>query len=154
MQFKHDQIINAPVDYVFARATNFAHFEKQSSTLGYSFNRHGRSPIGVGTRWNIEVPYRGRRRKFLAELSELVPPRTVSFRSNSLKYQAALSLKFTPVAAGKCRMEMLTVAQARSLGAKLAFKGIRLGRKGINRRINKQMQQLADRLAADYQKDA
>ncbi len=154
MQFKHKQIIDTPVDYAFTRASDFARFEKQSSDKGFGFKRHGHAKIEIGTQWNITLPFRGRRRKFMAELCEFIPPRVISYKSTSMKYQAALSLTFTPISAQKCRMDMLMVAQARSLGARMLFGSIRLARRRINKRLRREMQEMADRLANDYQKDS
>ncbi len=150
MQFKHSQEIDAPVDYVFTRATDFKAFEKYQDIKGFSFSRQGKHPIRIGTRWNIAVPFRGRRRKFQAELSELIPPRTVSYKSVSNKYTAALSLTFTPISATKSRMDMLVVAQSRGFATTLVFNSIRIARRRVNKRIRKAMQKVADQLAADY----
>lgn len=150
MQFKHSQIIDAPVDYVFARATDFQKFESHSGKKGFSFKRQGRQPIRIGTRWNITVPFRGRKRRFSAELSEMAPPRTVSYKSTSNKYSAALSLSFTPIGAGMCKMDMLVVAQSRSFTTSLVFNSIRLARRRINKRIAKTMDEFAKRIAEDY----
>lgn len=154
MQFKHSQEIDAPVEYVFKRATDFKAFEHYTGTKGFSFVRRKPQPIRIGTQWNITFPFRGRSRKFRAELSELIPPRTVSYTSVSKKYTAALSLTFTPISANKSRMDMLMVAQSRSFGTSLVFNSIRLARRRINRRITKGMQGLADRLALEYARDA
>lgn len=150
MQFKHSQIIDAPVDYVFARATDFKRFEAQSGTKGFKFARHEKSPIRIGTRWHITVPFRGRGRKFSAELSEMIPPRTISYKSTSNKYSAALSLKFTPVGAGKCQLNMLVVAQSRSFTTSLVFNSIRLARRRINKRVTTTMEEFAVRISEDY----
>lgn len=150
MQFKHSQVIDAPVDYVFTRATDFKKFEARSGADGFKFSRHGKAPIRIGTRWNITVPFRGRGRKFSAELSEMVPPRTVSYKSASMKYHAALSLTFTPINAAKCRLDMLVVAQSRSFATTMVFNSIRLARRRINKRIVETMGEFAERIAEDY----
>lgn len=153
MQFRHEQIIETPVNFAFDRITDFERFEALSTKKGFSFKRHGRGAIRIGTKWNVAIPYKGRMRRTSIELSELDRANTVSMRSNSMKYQGALSLSFTPVNARQCQVEMLFVAQARSLGAKLAFNGIRLARRRINKRIRTQMQEMADRLEYDYDRD-
>ncbi len=150
MQFKHAQTINAPVEYVFARATDFAKFEEQSDKESLSFKRIGRSPVRIGTRWDISVPYRGRKRKFTAELSQFIAPRIVSYISGNRKYQAALSLTFTPEGENSCRMEMLLVAHSRSFSTGLVFNTIRLARKRINKGIRARMQAVAERIELDY----
>lgn len=150
MQFKHSQVIDVPVDYVFTRATDFQKFESYSGTKGFSFKRQGRQPIRIGTRWDITVPFRGRKRRFTAELSEMVPPRTISYKSTSNKYSAALSLTFTPLGTGTCQMDMLVVAQSRSFATSMVFNSIRLARRRINRRIAKTMNGFAERIAEDY----
>ena len=150
MQFKHSQDINAPVDYVFKRMTDFPRFEGQTGKDRISFKRIGRAPVHIGTRWDISVPYKGRNRKFTAELSQLIAPRVVSYRSTSPKYQAALSLTFTPLGAGSCRMDMLLVAQSRSFSTGMVFKTIRLARKRINRNIRTRMEVLAQKLEDRY----
>ncbi len=150
MQFRHSQTINAPVEYVFARATDFAKFEAQSGRDSMLFKRIGRSPVRIGTRWDISVPYRGRKRKFTAELSQFIAPRIVSYTSGNRKYQAALSLTFAPEGEDRCRMEMLLVARSRSFSTGLVFNTIRLARKRVNKGIRTRMQNIAERIELDY----
>ncbi len=150
MQIKHVQNFDVPVEYLFRRATDFERFESKTDTTDFSFGRVGRSPVGIGTRWNISVPYKGRTRKCTAELSQFVAPRIVSYRSTTRNYHAALSMTFTPVTETTSRLEFQLVAQSRSFATGLFFNTIRIARKRINRAIQKRMQQTADRIAADY----
>ncbi len=150
MQFKHSQLINAPAEYVFQRITNFEAFESYSGTKGFSFQRRDNKSVRIGTQWNISFVLRGRTRRFRAALSELIPPRTVSYSSTSPKYSAAMSLTVTPVSPRSSTLDMLLVAQPRSFSATLVFNSFRLGRRRVNKRISKYMQDVADRLAADY----
>jgi len=150
MQFKHVQEINAPIDYVFARMTDFTGFEQRSGRGEFSFSRVGRSPVQIGTKWNVCIPVRGRKRKFPAELSEYVAPSVVSYRSKSRTYNAVLSISFTPLSASICNMEMQIVAQSRSFATGMIFNTLRLARKRINKSVRDRMQVIADKIADDY----
>ncbi len=150
MQFKHTQEINAPADYVFARTTDFKKFENHSGPTGFSFKRQGRLPVRIGTRWDISVPVRGRARRFSAELSEYVPPRTLSYKSASLKYEGVMSLTVKPLGATSCQLEMRVVAKSRSFATSLVFNTIRLARRRINKRTNTEMEKFAKHMAKEY----
>ena len=154
MQFKHTQEINAPAEYVFTRITDFKKFENHSGPTGFSFKRQGRLPVRIGTRWDISVPVRGRPRRFSAELSEYVPPRTVSYKSASLKYEGVMSLTIKPVSDKSCRLELQVVAKSRSFATSLVFNTIRLARRRVNKRMNSEMDKFAKRLAKDYRETA
>ena len=150
MQFRHSQDIDAPAEYVFARITDFKKFENHSGPTGFSFKRQGRLPVRIGTRWDISVPVRGRVRRFSAELSEYLPPRTLSYKSASLKYEGIMSLTIKPVSDTSCRLELLVVAKSRSFATSLVFNTIRLARRRINKRMNAEMGKFAKRLAKEY----
>jgi uncharacterized protein YndB with AHSA1/START domain len=150
MQFKHKQEIDAPADYVFARVTDFKKFENHTGPTGFSFKRQGRLPVRIGTRWDISVPVRGRARRFSAELSEYIPPRTLSYKSASLKYEGVMSLTVKPVSDTSCRLEMQVVAKSRSFATSLVFNTIRLARRRINKRTNTEMDKFANRLTKEY----
>lgn len=150
MQFKHTEEIDAPAEYVFARITNFKKFESHKGPEGFHFKRQGRLPVHIGTRWDISVPVRGRNRRFSAELSEYIPPRTLSYKSASLKYEGVMSLTVRPVSETSCRLDMQLVAKSRSFSTSLIFNSIRLARRRINRRVNMQMKKFAKRMASEY----
>lgn len=154
MQFKHTQEIDAPAEYVFTRITDFKKFENQTGPTGFSFKRQGRLPVRIGTRWDISVPVRGRPRRFSAELSEYTPPRTLSYKSASLKYEGVMSLTIKPVSKKSCRLELQVVAKSRSFATSLVFNTIRLARRRINKRMNSEMGKFAKRLAKDYRANA
>lgn len=150
MQFKYAQEIDAPAEYVFARITDFKKFENHSGPTGFSFKRQGRLPVRIGTRWDISVPVRGRTRRFSAELSEYIPPRTVSYKSASLKYEGVMSLSVKPVSSTSCRLELQIVAKSSSFATGLVFNTIRMARRRINRRARNGMEKFAKRLAREY----
>jgi len=152
MQFKHTQEIDAPADYVFNRITDFKKFENHSGPSGFSFKRQGRLPVRIGTRWDISVPVRGRARRFAAELSEYVPPRTLSYKSASLKYEGVLSLSVKPISATTCRLHIQLVAKSRSFATSLVFNTIRLARRRVNKRLNSTMAEFAKRIAREHRK--
>ena len=150
MQFKNQQEIGAPAAFVFARITDFKRFEGHTSDSRFSFKRQSERPIHIGTRWDIWVLVRGRKRKFVAELSEMVPPRTVSYKSSSSKYEGVYSLTVVALGPEKCRLDMLLVVKPRNFATALVFNTIRLARRRINKRLRVETAKFADRLAAEY----
>lgn len=150
MQFKHTEVINAPAEYVFARITDFKKFESRKAPTGFSFKRQGRLPVRIGTRWDISVPYRGRTRRFSAELSEYAPPRTLSYKSASLKYEGVMSMTVHNVSETSCKLNILVVAKSRSFATSLVFNAIRLARRRINKRVRNEMSKFSKRMAKEF----
>jgi uncharacterized protein YndB with AHSA1/START domain len=150
MQFKHSEEINAPAEYVFDRITAFKKFESHKGKTGFSFKRQGRLPVRIGTRWDISVPVRGGARRFSAELSEYIPPRTLSYKSASLKYEGVMSMTVRPVSETTCVLNMQVVAKSRSFATTLVFNTIRLARRRINKRVRTEMGKFAKRMAKEY----
>lgn len=150
MQFKHTQEIGAPAEYVFGRITDFKKFESRKGPTGFSFKRQGRLPVRIGTRWNISVPVRGRSRRFSAELSEYVQPRTLSYKSTSLRYEGVMSLTVRPVSETTCVLDMQVVAKSRSFATSLVFNTIRLARRRINKRVRNEMNKFAKQMAKEH----
>ena len=150
MQFKHTQEIGAPAEYVFGRITDFKKFESHKGPIGFNFKRQGRLPVRIGTRWNISVPVRGRTRRFSAELSEYVQPRTLSYKSTSLRYEGVMSLTVHPVSETTCVLDMQVVAKSRSVATSLVFNTIRLARRRINKRVRNEMNKFAKRMAKEH----
>jgi len=154
MQFKHTQEIDAPAEYIFSRITDFNKFENHTGTAGFSFKRQGRLPVRIGTRWDISVPVRGRTRRFSAELSQYIPPRTLSYKSASTKYEGVMSMTVKPVSATKCTLNIQIVAKSHGFASGLVFNTIRLARKRINRRANSELTKFAKRMAKEYKAGA
>lgn len=149
MQFKHVQKIDVPAAYMFARMTNFKGFENSDDSR-FSMKRQGGRPIQIGTTWDVAVDVRGRKRRFKATLSEMIPPRTLSYKSTSAKYEAVLSMSVTATGAETCRVEMLMVARSRSFSTALVFNTLRIARKRINKRMHTEGDNFAERIEAGY----
>lgn len=115
MQFKYSQTIDASAEYVFARITDFKKFETQKGPKGFSFKRQGKLPVRIGTRWDISIPVRGRARRFSAELSQYIPPRILSYKSTSNRYEGVLSITIKPRDAARCEINIQVVAKPHGL---------------------------------------
>ena len=125
-------------------------FENHKSTTGFQFKRQGRLPVRIGTIWDVSVPVRGRRRRFSAELSEYLPPRTLSYKSASPRYDGVMSITVESNSSSQCTLNIRIVAKSRSFATSLVFNTVRLARKRINRRANSEMDQFATRVTKAY----
>lgn len=150
MQFKEEHVINVPAAYLFKRLTNFTKFENTKDDARFSFKRQGKQAIHIGTRWDISVNVKGSNRRFVGELSEMIPPRTVSYKSVNRSFNAVLSISVISLAPEKCRVEMTVVAKSRGFASGLVFNTIRLARRRINKRIKAEFSASAARLTEEY----
>ena len=75
MKFSTREDIEAPIDYVFARVTDFSGIERQALRRGADIQRLDAAPLPVvGSAWQVAFKFRGKDRKMKAEIVKMDAP--------------------------------------------------------------------------------
>ncbi len=136
MKFSTRQDIEAPIDVVFAEATDFVRFERQARRRGVQVNRLDRlGETAPGMCWSIIFPYRGKERRLQAELGVLRGPEHARVVSASSGIDAVLDMELLALSQARTRLKIGLELSPRSLQARLLIQSLKFAKGNLDRKF-------------------
>ena len=135
---RHD--IEAPIDFVFARAADFEEHMRQAMRRGIAVSRTDSLPgIAVGMCWNVRFDWRGKRRQLNGRLSLYQPPERFCVESVSGGIDSLFEIELIALSPGRTRLRAGLEMRPRSMPARLLIQSLKLGKgrlsNGFARRV-------------------
>lgn len=154
MRFKSRKDIDAPIEVVFQRLTDFDQFERQALRRGAAVKRLSAGPIAPGLAWDIAFTFRGKERRLRAELSEIEQPNFLSVDSQSSGIAGLTRLELVPLSPSRTRLSVTIDLSAKSLSSRLVLQSLKLARGSLEQRLDKRVATFADDVADRYRSGA
>ena len=134
----HD--IAAPVDFVFARANEFARFARVAQARGGKVQRHPPDPdAGRGLRFDVEYPFRGTLWPVELELLDRAPPERMRIGVSAALVTGTIDVGFAPDGTGGTRVTLATAIKARSLKGQVFLGSLQVVRNKIEGRLKSEL---------------
>ena len=154
MQFKTHQDIQAPIDYVFGRITNFDAYERQAFRHGAHVVRLDPGGLDtVGSAWDVAFTYRGKDRELRASVTALNEPSELGIHTVVKGLTSNTTATLIPLSQQTTRVEVKIALAAKSLSARLLLQSLKLARSTLNGRFEKRVREQLGNIAADYRRD-
>lgn len=154
MKFSTREDIEAPIDYVFDRVTDFDNFERRALRQGAQVNRRQDGPVRIGNTWDIAFKFRGRDRKIAAELVKYDRPQELEVDSNSEGLNAVTQVSLVALSATRTRVLVSFDMRAKTLTAKLLLQSLKLAKAKISKRFKSRVQEYGEDIEDRYRHDA
>ena len=154
MKFSTREDIEAPIDYVFDRVTDFENFERRALRQGAQVNRRQDGPVRIGSTWDIAFKFRGRDRKIAAELVKYDRPQELEVDSNSEGLNAVTQVSLVALSATRTRVLVSFDMRAKTLTAKLLLQSLKLAKAKISKRFKSRVQEYGEDIEDRYRHDA
>lgn len=136
MKFTLKEDIDAPIDLVFAMATDFERFERQAMRRGIEVNRIDAGGLpGLGSEWRIKAPYRGKDRKIASRLEEFDPPNALKIVSRSGGVEGMIAAEFVALSPRSTRVHAELDLTASTLSARLLLQSLKFARSTVTNRL-------------------
>lgn len=151
MELSYQSIINVPQAFAYARATDFERFEAEG--FGNLAMFEPRSEIRapeIGARWRTAAEFQGRPRRFSLELFELIEPSKLVLGNKSEKYDIEAHFDFIENGPEATEFQFKLDAKANSITAKLILQTIQLARNRIEKSMNEDFVNMAQKMEAAY----
>lgn len=153
MNFTTHQDIDAPIDYVFRRVSNFDAYERQALRQGAQVTRvDGQGPVGVGATWDVAFTYRNKDRKLRATVIEIDGPTTLAVETLATGLASVTRVTLVALSTQTTRINVTIDLTAKSLSARLLLQSLKLAKSNLNRRFAKRIRDQVSGLAIDYQR--
>lgn len=151
MRFTTREEIEAPIDHVFGRLSDFAHLERMIMRRGVEVSRDNPgAPVEVGTRWTIGFKFRGKPRSAEIVLAKIQPPigHLITFESGGIGGESQIEL--TPLSPTRTRLMVRLELTPQTLAARLLLQSIKLAKTNLNQRFKTRIADLAEDIETDY----
>ncbi len=149
MRLKAHTDIEAPVERVFERVSDFAAFERLALRRGARVVRtDDLDEPGPGMSWLVTAPVRGRRRQLEIELVEWLPPERMRFAARTAGYAATTEVGLSRIGPQRTRLALDVDIRSRSLAARMVLHALRLARRSIMRRLRRALRRFGKAVAA------
>lgn len=136
MKFKVSEDIDAPIQLVWARFTDFSVFENEAQGRGADLVRVGDWPEAApGVKWRGEVPVRGKSRVIAAEIATFVPEETCLVESQIGGMECAYEMTFVPLSPEVTRVSTVMELSANTLSARLLLQTMKLARGKVMQKL-------------------
>ncbi|WP_417249684.1 SRPBCC family protein [Celeribacter sp.] len=153
MKFSTRHDIDAPIEYVFQRITDFETLERQALRRGAGVSRKDPSfPRGVGMEWDIEVPFRGKVRKMSAELTKLEAPTSLEAKAESDGLNMTLDIELVALSRARTRMVLGYDVRPKTLAGRIIIRSVKFAKGTMDRRFERKVAAFCEGLSDNYSK--
>lgn len=151
MKFSTREDIDAPIDHVFTRVSDFAGFERAALRRGAEVTRADRLSQPVpGMVWKIAFDWRHKRRHLVAELVEFRPPNRLQFDFDSKSLLGTLSVELIAMSPRRTRVAAELDFRPKTLTARLIVQSLRMTRARQTARFRQRVADLARDIESGY----
>ncbi|MBL4806739.1 MAG: hypothetical protein JKY31_05535 [Rhodobacteraceae bacterium] len=151
MKFEYTSTINVPIEFAYARATDFDKFEQEGFGNIDKFEPTGdiRAPE-IGAKWKVRAEFQGRQRRFSLALRELSENEAVVFGNGTDKFDVEARFNFVKVDDENTDFLFEINSSAKTITGRLIMQTLQLARSRIERKLAVDFDAMRDRMEADY----
>lgn len=151
MELSAREDINAPIDWVHERVTDYVAFEKVALRRGAEIDRRDEGKgFAVGAVWQIGFRYRGRDRKVVVEITEVDAPNGWSAAVAAGGMSGPMTVELVAMSKTRTRMIVRASISANTLSARLLLQSIKLAKTSVNSRFSSRISNFAADLESRY----
>lgn len=148
MEFSTREDIEAPLDRVFAQATDFDQIERQAMRRGAEVRRlsgdHAAPAVGMG--WLASFRFRGKAREAEVTLVEYDPPNRMVYQTVIGGLEILSTIDFVALSRSRTRVGVKIELLPRTLSARLMVQSLKLAKGTIDKRFRVKMAEYATHL--------
>ncbi|WP_107495016.1 SRPBCC family protein [Thalassobius sp. I31.1] len=147
---KHD--LEAPVEGVFARCSDFAAIEKAALERGVEVTRRSvLTQPGAQLGWDVRVKLRGRARNLQVELVGCDAPDSVIYVIEGAGVRSEVVTEFVSLARNRTRIHVAIDIRPKTMGGRLLIQSLKLAKGSLNRKLKKRLADFGLRLEEEVE---
>ena len=151
MKFTTKEDIEAPIEAVFRAVSDFDAFERAALRRGAKIQRVGEDtrPEAIIT-WDISFPFREKKRRILAELTELDEPNRVLVQSTSGGIEGKMKMDIIAMSRGRTRLSVELDIKPKTLAARVLVQSLRITKNKLTKRYRMRVASFASDIEDRY----
>lgn len=155
MKFSTREDIEAPIDHVFGRVSDFAGFERQALRRGGEIRRLDKAPEPqVGSAWDVSFQFRGKERKMTAHLVQLEAPSAMQIDTKSSGIDGETKVELVALSRTRTRLAITMELKPKSLSARLLIQSLKLAKSNLSRKFKLRIADFAEDTETRYKRQS
>jgi hypothetical protein len=143
--------LDIPAGVVFARLTDHAAWEREAVRRGIEVERPADMPLsGIGAGWRIRAQYRGKLRKLLIRIDDMVQDQRLHFKIDSPSAEADAVVEVMVLSPRRSRLRVVMDVRPKTLAARLFLNTIRLAKGRVQARFEQRLARLGQHIKDGY----
>ncbi len=149
MKFSTNEDIDAPIAQVFAAVSDLDFYERTAIRRGAEVTRITAHELPTtGMKWKARFLFRNRMRDVNIEMTEIDPPHSMSFESQSGGLRSMLDIELVSLAPSRTRLTVGFELKPLNLPARLMIQSLKLAKGNLQKRFKKRVSDFAKELAS------
>lgn len=154
MKFATKEDIEAPIEHVFMKLSDFDGFENSARRRGAEVSRLDENcDVGVGMKWDIGFQMRGKHRQVLVEMDGFDAPNEMGFVSNSKGLGGVMVVDLVALSRGRTRLSLELELKPQNLSSRLLVQSLKLARNNLNKRFHLKVADFAKDMEDQYKRN-
>lgn len=144
MEFKSKEDLEAPIEKVFDLMADFDRHERSALRRGIEITRKDPNGApGVGTTWEAQFKFRGKKRKADIRVVEFERPTQITVEAQIQGLGSRVEFSLVALSQSRTRLAMVAELKPSTLSARLLVQSFKLARGNISKRIDARMANVA-----------
>lgn len=155
MKFSTREDIEAPIDHVYGRVTDFGGFERQALRRGGEIRRLDNAPSPqVGSAWDVSFQFRGKDRKMVANLVQLDEPSVMQIDTEAAGIDGETKVELVALSRTRTRLAVTMELKPKSLSARLLIQSLKLAKSNLSRKFKLRVSEFAEDTENRYKRQS
>ncbi|MEJ5218972.1 SRPBCC family protein [Cognatishimia sp. D5M38] len=151
MKFETIEDLEIPQAAAFEMLSDFSFFERMAMRRGAEVTRrNGDGADGLGSAWDLNVPWRGKTVKMQVDVSRFEKPEALGFQADAPAIEVQLDIELVALSNHKTRLLMKTDISAKTLTGRLLLQSMKLTRGKIEKRMASRISEQSRNLEKRY----
>jgi hypothetical protein len=143
--------LEVPAAFVFASLIDHQSWEREAVRNGVEIERPADAPLtGVGATWRIRAHFRGKARKLLIRIDELLPEQRIGFAVDSPSAEGTIQIDVMVLSPRRTRLRTDVEIKPKTLAARLFINTMRLAKGRVVSRFESRLGKLGARIKERY----
>lgn len=145
--------LEAPLAFVYATLLDHASWEREAAQRGAEIERPADMPLsGLGAGWRIRVPFRGKVRRFVVFINQLVMNDRLGFGLDGQAVEGQALMEVLALSPRRTRLRVAIEIKPKSLPARLFLNTLRLAKGRVQGRFDARVEQLGARIQDRFER--
>jgi Polyketide cyclase / dehydrase and lipid transport. len=144
MRISVRETVHAPIDKVFEKVCDYAHFERLALRRGADVDHlAGGDSDGVGRQWRVSFTFRGKPRKVVATVAQVERPTRMNMDMESDGLTGRTEVTLSPLAPNRTQLVLIQDLKPKTLAARLMLQSMRLAKGSVEGRLKMRVAEFA-----------